>query len=86
MNTTGFAPSWLAFATDGSLWVNDFGGNAIFPVAAEMLTAAGDSTLSPPRRSDLPGYRDHGQPGGSFGNVALFPAPAGLPLYHSYPE
>ena len=131
MNTSGVAASWLAFATDGSLWVNDFGGNAIFPVAADMLTAAGDSTVVPAVQIHIgiqalihgmafdesgglwfahgqgelgrlspaqltmssgpgdPTYPDTvitGNEAGSFGNVALFPAPAGLPLYHSYAQ
>jgi sugar lactone lactonase YvrE len=42
-----YAPAWLAFDASGNLWANDFGGNAVFPIAPADLEGAGDATVVP---------------------------------------
>lgn len=48
------SPGWLAFAADGSLWGNNFGGNILFRVATGDLTGTGNRNINPAVRIYLP--------------------------------
>lgn len=68
-----------AFDDAGGLWISYSNGQLIGLEAATLLISS--STGSP----TAPDVILQGNDVGSVGNVAFFPAAAGLPLYHSYP-
>jgi hypothetical protein len=68
-----------AFDDAGGLWISYSNGRLIGLEAATLLISS--STGSP----TAPDVVLQGNNIGSVGNLAFFPAAAGLPLYHSYP-
>jgi streptogramin lyase len=68
-----------AFDDEGGLWISHSAGRVvrIAPADLQVSTGAGDPTA--------PDVVLSGEGIGNTANVAFFPAPAGLPLYHSLP-